>query len=202
MPAACCLEYIALHAYKIQALHTIMCSYMYYKSSGTVTDHTISHCRSSSYQHPSPTHPYQCLYCGKLYRSRSGKQQHERFHTGRTVNCTTCGKCFPTKIGLKLHQDAAHDNIKYTCELCTRSFSYLCGLRTHKEEVCERNAPLFACTLCQKSYASEAKLLRHSQAVHGQVKFVCTGCGRNFGYVSALQRHQKQTKCGNTDQVT
>ena len=76
----------------------------------------------------------QCRYCVKTFQSRTGCQNHERLHTGRTFNCTECSKVFTASSDLQRHIEAAHREPKFFCSGCRKSFGYQCNLRAHQRK--------------------------------------------------------------------
>ena len=66
-----------------------------------------------------------CPECGKEFFSEKNLRLHfKNVHEGEKVNkCEKCEKTFATPQSLRLHVSSIHDGIKFTCSLCSRTFS-------------------------------------------------------------------------------
>ena len=56
-----------------------------------------------------PYKPHQCSFCGRCFKRKDHKVEHERIHTGeRPYPCTACPKAFIQKQQLVNHQRRRH----------------------------------------------------------------------------------------------
>lgn len=75
-----------------------------------------------------------CSYCHKVFHSVSGKQRHERLHTGNVHTCLTCGVPFTTEDNLRRHsQIHKRERTKFFCSNCGRSFTRSDNRNAHQK---------------------------------------------------------------------
>ncbi|XP_028032025.1 zinc finger protein 568-like isoform X2 [Bombyx mandarina] len=76
---------------------------------------------------------FECGECGKRFPRRSRLVIHERVHATRPLHsCAICGRRFTVYANMIRHRDSVHMNLKkFDCNLCGKKFKQLCGLRTH-----------------------------------------------------------------------
>ncbi|XP_071947698.1 uncharacterized protein [Antedon mediterranea] len=93
---------------------------------------------------------------------------------------------------LKVKKDAVKLNNEkrvYSCKFCNSAYSKLRELRLHYGEAHSR------CTKCTRVFRFAADMERHMKShqrrdfSQGPKRYVCTYCGRNCGYSSALKIH-------------
>ena len=71
---------------------------------------------------------------------------------------------------------------KASCPICFKTFRRLFNMRTHVNRVHEKVKP-FACSVCEKSFATNSDLKQH-MVVHGEGKmFPCEICGRELVFI-------------------
>ncbi|XP_052764589.1 zinc finger and BTB domain-containing protein 24-like isoform X2 [Mya arenaria] len=107
---------------------------------------------------------HSCHICGKMFMARTYLEAHiEDIHTDENRNhtCQQCAKVFQTKMALCVHTINEHP-VKHTCDFC--------GL------VCD----------------TKSTLSDHMMNEHVSKAYTCPkpGCGKTFGYVSSLKRHE------------
>ena len=102
-----------------------------------------------------------CEYCGK------GRDffEDEKFknHTCRNKNevfCKDCEKCFASNLILRIHIEAVHKGMLYTCKECQKKFKSLASmkrhLKTHKQSIKNH-----ACDTCEKEFTRNQHLKNH-----------------------------------------
>ncbi|KAF7708144.1 zinc finger protein 729 [Silurus meridionalis] len=149
---------------------------------------------SSEQLEESPKKLFECLDCGKSFRTMCGLGTHQRFSVNcsnttdkvrakRSFECTECGKTFHRPMAMACHQ------------------------RWHKRrEQFHGNDQPFQCKECGKVFTSETFYNKHQRLVHTKETpaksflhqvfqlqkkaFECQECGRRFSRASALQSHQ------------
>ncbi|XP_061565217.1 zinc finger protein 646 [Cololabis saira] len=141
---------------------------------------------------------YVCLTCGKAFRLASILHNHQRIHNRvlSHFSCTSCGKRFQGRAGLKRHrchrgqenstlsgvQHSEKGDKCFTCDLCGRSYHHAGSLLNHKKSHSEN---LHHCTLCLQTFPDPLTLQIHSQ----MRRHCCPECGKTFCLVSHLQSH-------------
>ena len=102
-----------------------------------------------------------------------------------TLSCDQCGRWFPTRRKLEIHEKSVHSLFK--CEVCKKEFSSKSGRNHHKKNV--HGGVKFPCDQCDKQFNYKVELSRHIQSVHEGVKFYCDRCGKNFSSNCNLKNH-------------
>jgi uncharacterized Zn-finger protein len=92
---------------------------------------------------------------------------------------------------------------KFLCEICGRSYKYVCHLKEHsKTHTGKRD---YKCSLCEKSYFRHRDLEEHEKIHYGTEYYHCNICNKAFVRRSGLNRHKKVhtenalIKCGHCD---
>jgi len=139
----------------------------------------------------------QCPVCLKSY-TKDSLFEHMYFHKGETT-CHECGKVYQHKAALRLHQLNVHTKkFSHVCEVCGYKTNQKTKLgfhmRTHTGE-----KPLM-CDLCDYRCADPSALNHHIRKNHTnptiekiaspQPPFYCASCGKSFGYMCRLKRHE------------
>ena len=109
--------------------------------------------------------------------------------------CSSCGRCFADKTGLKGHVERVHEGKKVPkdtrlCPQCGRSV-LKSSLQSHIDTI-HKGIRNFKCETCGKGYTGQYDLQQHIQIVHeGQRNYKCDSCGKGFARPSALKQHVK-----------
>lgn len=136
---------------------------------------------------------HSCRVCGKFYRIEAQLKQHMRVHTDNAFTCamclkkfefksafvehmsshdktfakfmcSTCGKRFPKKQLLSVHE-RIHSGVKpYTCSTCGRAFRQQNHLNQHWRTHTEVKP--YCCSHCDKAYKNRLDLRIHCTKVH------------------------------------
>ena len=77
--------------------------------------------------------PYDCHYCGKLFKSSRDLKQHVRTHTGaKPYSCRHCSERFTWPDTLKAHLLKSHnEGTWFTCHIFQKKFTRICNLWIH-----------------------------------------------------------------------
>lgn len=120
-----------------------------------------------------------CEKCGKKFVSQWKLKRHELFHSGeRPWQCEQCGKGFVENNKLMLHKkffhsdkdsiDAVHKNIvrskKYECSDCNKKFATQWKLKRHSQTHSLERP--FRCELCKRGFLTRNKLDLHNFTLH------------------------------------
>lgn len=127
------------------------------------------------------------------------RRKHELIHEkGRNaIYCTYCKKYFED---IKNHDDTAHSDFLFTCEICKRKFRSERDINRHK--LMRHMDETYICDLCGNGYGDLYHLRCHIQthivqAPHdikniqdGNAKILdCSFCGKHFNYPRSVIRH-------------
>ena len=100
-------------------------------------------------------------------------------------------KVFTLKKNLTRHIASAHNNKKYECTLCEKSFLRKDYLRGHRLSVHDKTTEA-TCSKCGKTFARADNLRRHQK-----ICCRCKQCSKQFENVSSLKEHN----CSKTKEV-
>lgn len=146
--------------------------------------------------------PQQCPICGILVKVKM--KHHLLRHTdpdGRPFKCNQCDKSYSIKKTLADHVRQAHQNVRYSCEICQKQFVSRDVLRVHKKL---HSNEQHRCQQCGQTFVQRVYLLKH-QAMHEQKRFACEDCGKTFRFKELMKQHarihtgEKPFPCGSCD---
>ncbi|KAL0118070.1 hypothetical protein PUN28_009030 [Cardiocondyla obscurior] len=107
--------------------------------------------------------------------------------------CEKCNKQFGLKQEHELHMVLVHEQPKFTCNTCNKSFSNQSDLKMHiptHGKIKEKSNP-YPCNICGKVLNHPSSVLYHKEAEHNDGRrFVCNKCNKSFKHKQLLQRHQ------------
>ncbi|XP_060777281.1 zinc finger protein 91 isoform X2 [Neoarius graeffei] len=149
---------------------------------------------SSEQLDESPKKLFECLDCGKSFRTMCGLGTHQRFSVNcssttvkgrvkRSFDCTECGKTFDRPLAMACHQRWHKRREQFQgneqplqCKECGKVFISLTFYNKHQRLVHSKEMP--------------AKSFLHQVFQLQKKAFECQECGRRFSRASALQSHQ------------
>ena len=117
------------------------------------------------------------------------KEHIKSVHENVRYNCDKCGKSFSQKGTLNSHIQGVHENIRYNCEKCDKSFSQKGTLTKHIQSVHEHIR--YKCDKCDKTFSLKTVLKAHIQSVHDNFRYKCEKCDKNFTRKDNLNFHMK-----------
>ncbi|XP_061727058.1 zinc finger protein 595-like [Cydia pomonella] len=148
--------------------------------------------------HSSKDEMMYCAQCDKQFKHSYSYNHHmkyasEHISKGNLMhNCTECSRVFPTRGFLRQHVARMHSNErKYECPVCHEMFKSSATRTRHRRQAHENFiAPKDKiCDHCGKAFKDKKTLSDHINMHTGNRPFVCTLCGADFGYKSALYLH-------------
>ncbi|XP_063813836.1 gastrula zinc finger protein XlCGF26.1-like [Pseudophryne corroboree] len=128
--------------------------------------------------------PFPCSGNGSVPVSR-----HRIYRGVKPFSCSVCGKCFPKKSTLVIHQRSHTGEKLFPCAECGKCFTYKSVLVSHKR--LHTGEKPFACSECGKTFSAKSSLITHQRIHTGEKPFLCTECGKCFTHKSSLVTHQR-----------
>lgn len=145
---------------------------------------------------------FSCDICGKIYKSKSGLNDHMRVTHLKTQNyeCPECEEKFDTKYNKKYHIQKFHTDIRFKCQICSYAGVTASLLKKHmrrhtgearqKKHVCKYES-------CGKSFLFPIHLREHEAHAHmGKRLFKCDSCDKSYTTSKCLEFHYKTKHIG------
>jgi len=136
--------------------------------------------------------PYDCRYCGKLFKSSRDLKHHVYIHTGtKPYSCRHCSDSFTFREQRKIHLLKSHnEGTWFTCHICQKKFTLSCNLDVHIH--CHEGVKPYVCNDCPKCFCTADALRRH-HLIHSDIKHFCCGsCGKYFKQKHTAVHHFKR----------
>uniref|UniRef100_I3JR02 C2H2-type domain-containing protein n=2 Tax=Oreochromis TaxID=8139 RepID=I3JR02_ORENI len=136
-----------------------------------------------SISHNSQRVAHKCPQCGKcfIYRSQVVCQCLSRTHRARPIyHCVQCDKEFHHLSSLTNHKQTHLDKGGFTCSRCNKVFESAKERDAHR---LQHRLPDLTCTMCDQTFSSQTRLLRHLQthSVEGaKLRYNCRFCDQTF----------------------
>ncbi|XP_063819164.1 gastrula zinc finger protein XlCGF67.1-like [Pseudophryne corroboree] len=104
--------------------------------------------------------------------------EHKSHTGGQLFPCSECGKCFPCKRAMVIHQRTHTGERPFVCTECGKGFACKRSLVHH--QIIHRPDKQFPCSECDKSFGSKSRLILHQKIHTGEKPFSCSECGKFF----------------------
>uniref|UniRef100_A0AAQ4PLT5 C2H2-type domain-containing protein n=1 Tax=Gasterosteus aculeatus aculeatus TaxID=481459 RepID=A0AAQ4PLT5_GASAC len=158
--------------------------------------------------------PYLCSACPKKFAVKQALKKHmSRMHEGqadvseaqadtssnwKTVGtrcregfiCALCPRLLRTRFMLSEHFRTHTGEKPLKCEQCSATFRFRGQLSLHKKR-CAGPQPVTECAKCQKTFATQARYLKHMSSFHKDRSF-CKICGKVFLTKGRLRNHMER----------
>ncbi|KAF4789629.1 Zinc finger and BTB domain-containing protein 41 [Turdus rufiventris] len=129
--------------------------------------------------------PFPCDICGRQFNDTGNLKRHiECTHGGkRKWTCFICGKSVRERLHLRVH----HDDKRYECEECGKTFIRHDHLTKHKK-IHSGEKP-YKCQICNQSFRIKKTLTKH-MVIHSDARpFNCQHCNATFKRKDKLKYH-------------
>ncbi|XP_061759716.1 oocyte zinc finger protein XlCOF7.1-like isoform X1 [Nerophis ophidion] len=102
---------------------------------------------------------------------------------------STCKADIRTPINKK-HPECSKDKIRFTCSVCSETFSQKRDLNRHVKKHTTENP--FSCSFCGHTFPFRSTFKRHMRTHTGEKPFSCSVCGKGFPQKSNFLTHMRQ----------
>ncbi|XP_033231812.1 zinc finger protein 676-like [Belonocnema kinseyi] len=143
---------------------------------------------------------HKCDKCSQTYSCLNALNRHkyvEHKSIKPKFNCDFCGYIANQKAHLSSHITSRHSQIsklKYKCDKCLRSYTWLKDLQRHKRLQHAMVTPEFICDSCGYKANQKVHLAKHIHSLHfvaPKTKHYCDKCSRSYNWVGDLNRHKR-----------
>ena len=139
---------------------------------------------------------YNCRFCNRQYTtagtaSSHEQQNHPEENQAPTLQCEKCKRMFKYEGQLRAHTVCMVP--KNACGVCGKQYSNASALHKH---ALRHDEPKYKCELCEKTYFTKTFLKIHLEGAHsGELNYVCDLCGLQFRYRKGLNGHTRNVHC-------
>lgn len=113
----------------------------------------------------------------------------------KNLPCQFCRKEFNLRGSLRNHVKYVHSATtreRIPCKFhgCDKKYLNKTSLVSHYKTDHDENYVPFRCTLCPKEFKMRGDLMQHIGTHTGERSFKCKTCGRSFGKMRTLRKHE------------
>lgn len=138
---------------------------------------------------PRGKRPFQCDTCDETFEVYAKLNEHKKSHGKERYQCPTCSRFFQKRYHMKNHQKI-HNGLKlHECQLCQKRYTNKTNLDRHIR-VTHHNEKKYACQECGKSFSQLAILRQHHAVHMTERNFECDVCNKTFKLKQHLRLHQ------------
>lgn len=102
-----------------------------------------------------------------------------------------CDASYVMPADLNCHKKRVHNQDKYTCSFCNRSYCTAYSLKKHLNYV-HIKGRTFACNECSKKFKKNIELRAHIRHKHpGKGRYYCDICEKDFKCSTVLISHNR-----------
>lgn len=105
--------------------------------------------------------------------------------------CDLCNEVCKQKSHLTQHKNNIHNNIRYNCQQCNKTFTRKYTLSQHEKTHMVDRPKTHQCDKCDKLFTSVQYLKQHKINVHEDKNFKCDICCKLFSRKNRLTSHIK-----------
>ena len=128
--------------------------------------------------------PYQCPYCGMMFKTNQEMRRHDVFTLVQSCTHVDTVQNVLWFHPLKRHLLESHN--EGTCHICQKKFVHSCDFKVHE------GVKPYVCTGCPKRFYTSSNFKRH-QLVHSDIRgFACGLCAKSFKYKQSVVIHFKR----------
>ncbi|XP_058826261.1 zinc finger protein ZFP2-like isoform X2 [Topomyia yanbarensis] len=144
------------------------------------------------YNNSDKVEPFICRFCGKGFPRKQALTVHENIHTKSVMfECKYCSTFKSvSKSSLMRHERIHTADKRYECDLCGARFTQSNGLKLHKNTVHCEDRP-FACDICDNARFKTKYILQ----AHMRTHLHNSSKGRDGKKSDSLKRTKPQLKC-------
>ncbi|MPC21921.1 Oocyte zinc finger protein XlCOF6 [Portunus trituberculatus] len=134
-----------------------------------------------------------CNDCGKKFVFKFSLKAHAAIHSATPNFTCVCGQTFSVRGSYMNHVRRVHQavsEVKYSCELCFKSFVDHHTLRLHLISVHKPKTIACLHSGCNKVFSTDA-LMKSHYWYHLKHRFPCDVCGQTFSTESYMHKHRR-----------
>ncbi|GLH09699.1 Krueppel homolog 1, partial [Gryllus bimaculatus] len=139
--------------------------------------------------------PFQCRFCSRTFRFKSGYLNHLKFHKKMKQDSLKDKVTTEETLKKSPKKEIENDNItkkqnleNYECSMCGTHLSSKAALLCH---VLRHEGKGNTCNICDKKLTSSKHLLSHMRTHTGEKPFECEVCKKKFTWKESWQIHTK-----------